>query len=163
MMNRALRMVQDPISSYATADSENLAQCDYFLGEMSRAAYRILRGQCQDTPEALQSLSVQVSLRCHTFAVDRVPEPAMQMCSTSYLFHGRNRLCSPMPVVWIRQASSAFEETSACATEPFSWLCPSSSQLRHRRSAGPALSLHHPHLPHPPHCQKLQDHSHCLP
>jgi len=157
-----LRQAQDRICLCLTAVPLDLATHDYFLVKKSLAAFAIFRGQCQDTPEALQSLSVQVALHHHPFPVERLPEPAMWMCHTSYLIHRSNQLRPPLPVVSIRQATSASEETSPGVAAPFSWLCPSPSWVWHLRSAGPALSLHHPHHHHPPHHRNLQDHSDCL-
>jgi len=69
-MSRALRLAHDSISSYATVTSQNPAYYDSMLVEMSLAALVIFWVQCQDTPEALQLLSVQVSLELHLMAVE---------------------------------------------------------------------------------------------
>jgi len=158
---RALRWAQDRICSCLTAASHNLAQYDDLLVEKSNAARAIFRGQSQETPQALQMISVQVPLQHHPFVVEQRPEPSIRMCQTSHLFHGSRRLHLPIPVGSIDQASSASAETSLWAAVPFWWLCPSPSRVRHLRSACPAVSLHHAHLLHPPHSQNLQDHSDC--
>jgi len=155
----ALRRSRDRICSYSTDVSLNLAHYDYFLVEMSVAAFAILWGRYHGTPEPVQSFSVQVSLHHHLFAVLRLPEPAMWKCRTSYPFHRSIRLWLPIPVVSMHRTSSAFDETSPGAAAPCSWLCPSPSQVHHFCSAGPSLSLNHPDLPDPPHRRNLQDHS----
>jgi len=104
-------------------------------------------------------LSVEVPERHHLFAAEQLPELSIRMCRTSYLVHGSCPLHPPIPVESVRRASSASAETSPCAAVPFWWLCPSPSRVRHLGSACPAQSLHHPHLPHPPHRWNLQDHS----
>ena len=158
----ALRWTQDRMCLCLIVVPLNLAKYDYFLDEMSLAAFAIFRGQCQDPPEAVQSLTVQVSLHQDPFAFEAVPEPAIRMCRTSYLFHIRNWLSPSIPVVSIRQASSDSDETSPGTAAPLWWLCTLPSWVRHLRWARPALSLHHPHLPNPPHSRNLQDHSDCL-
>lgn len=82
---------------------------------MSHAAYVTFQGQCQDTPQGLQLLSVQVPLHHHPFAVEQPPEPSIQMWFTHRLLHGSSRHCPPILVVTIHQALSAAAEISPCA------------------------------------------------
>jgi len=162
LTNRAPQLVYRLVCSILTAASLNLAWYDYFLVEKSLAAFAMFRGRCQQSPQALQMLSVEVPEGHHSFQAERLPEPSFQICCTSHLVHGSSRLHPPIPVESIRRVSSASAETSPCTAVPFWRLCPSPSQVRHLRSACPAQSLHRTHLPHPPHYQNLQDHSDCL-
>jgi len=165
VMNWALRRAQDWRYSCWTAASQNQAKFDYVLVDKSLAEFAILQGQCQDTPYALQMLSVQVGLHHHPFVVPPLLVPLNRLWHTSYLCYGSGKLRPPIQVVSIHQVSSASAETSLCANVLFWGLCPVPSRVRHLRSACPALTLHHPHPPHPPHPphhRNMQDHSDCL-
>jgi len=100
--------------------------------------------------------SLQVPQHHHPFTVQPRPAPSSRMCRTSHLWNVSRRLRPPIPVVSIYQASSPAGAISPCAAAAFWWLCPSPSQVRHHCQARPALSLHHPHLPHPPHRQNFK-------
>ena len=104
-------------------------------------------------------MSVELAQYHHPFAVEQRQRPSLWMWCTTYLFCGSNGLHPPVPVVSICQASSVSATTSPCGAEPFWWLCPSPSWVRHLRSGFPALSLHHPYLRHAPNCRNIQDHS----
>jgi len=155
----SLREAPDRICPCSTATLPNLPRYNYFLVEKSVAAFVILRGPSQDSPWPLQMVLVQVPQCHHPFGVKRRPEPSIQMCRTSYLFHGSSCLHPPILVVSILQGSSGSAESSPSAAVPFWRLCPSPSRVRHLCSACPTLPPHHPHLPHPPHRRDLQDHS----
>jgi len=162
VMNHAPWQVQDRVYSCWTAASQNVTWHDYLLIEKSLVAFVIFPGQCQDTPSAIQMLSVQVPLHPLPFVDSRLPELSIRMCHTACLSHGDSLLHPPILVVTIHQGSPASAVTSPCAAELFWWFSPSPSQVCHLRLAGPALSLHHSHLPHPPYRQNLHDHSDCL-
>jgi len=115
----ALRQTHERICSCLTAASSNLASSNYFLVKKSLAALAIFKGQFQHTPYALRMLSVQVPKRYHPFVIVLWAEPWIRMCHTSYLSHRISRVHLPIPVVSIRQASSASAETSPCAAVPF--------------------------------------------
>jgi len=161
-MNPAPSRAHDTVYSCSTVVAQNLAPFDYFLVEKSLAAFAIFWGQCQDTPLALQMLSVQVPPHPHPSAVEQLPEPSIQICCTSCLFHGSSRLRPPILVGSIREASSASAKTPPYAAAPFWWLCPLPGQVRHLRWGCPALSLHHPYLTDHCHCRNLRYRSDCL-
>jgi len=160
--NRTLHRAQDEVYSCSTAASRNPASHDYVLVRKSRAVFAIFWGQCQDILSALQMLFVQVWLYHHLVTVERQPEPWIRIWRTWCVFHGTCRPHPPVPVVSIGQASSASAETSPCAAAQYWWLRPSPSRVLDFRSAGPALSLHHPRRPHPPHGRNMQYRPDCL-
>jgi len=117
-MNGASWLARAQIYSCLTAASHHLDQYDYFLVEKSLAALALFHGQCQGTPFILQSVSVQVPLHHHLFAVEQLPEPSIRLCSAAYILHGSTLPRPPIPVVEIDQSSSASNVTSSCAAAP---------------------------------------------
>ena len=116
---RAQGRAQDRICSCSTAAPSNVASYDYCLVERFLAPFAIFWGQCQENPQALQMLFVQVPQGHHLCAVNGQPEPLIQMSRTCYIFRGSSWLHPLIPVVSICQASSASVETSACAAVLF--------------------------------------------
>jgi len=104
----------------------------------------------------------EVLLQLDPFGTYRQMEPSIQSLRTSYHLRKSSRPRPRIPVVSIRQGSSASAKTSPCGIAPFWRLCPSPSRVCHLLSPCLALNLCHlPHLPHPPHHRNLNDRSDC--
>lgn len=144
--------------------SQNVASFDYFLVEKSLVAFEMFRGWFHASLLALRDLSLQVQLQPALFAVSQDPEPSDQQSSISDWSHVENWPHPLIPVVSIREASSASAENSAWVVVPFGRLCLSHIQRRNLGLVSPALyhPFHSPDLLHCRCCRTLQDCSDCL-
>jgi len=140
-----------------TVISRYQASDDDFLLEKSLVVFATFQGQYQESPEALQMLSLQVGLRPCQFVAYCLLVLSIRQPYTSGLSLGCSRLRRPIPVASICQASSVSAENYPCIAVSFWRLFPSPSQVGHLRSACPALYLlqHLPHLPKSPSSSEL--------
>ena len=115
---------RDGTSSYVCGFCEH-SPYDYSLVEKSLAAFAIFQGHDQDSPEAHQMSSPEMTLRHLPFEMEWLPEPSIQSSRTSSLSHGRSRPRLPSLVASIRPGSSASARNAPCATVLFQRLCPS--------------------------------------
>ena len=163
MLNQVPCQAKEPVSVGVTVVCPNPASFDYFMGEKSPLAFAIFPGLYQESAHAHHIMSGIVWLQSCLFGAWQPPEPAIRHSHSVYLSHRCSQLRPPIPVAWIRQASSDSANNSPCGAVLFWRVCPSPSQVHHHHSARRTL-YHLDNLacdPHPAHHWKLQDSSDC--
>jgi len=164
VLNQAPHQAEQPVWICVTVVSPNPASFDHFLVKKLLLAFVIVHGWYQESGVALQMLLGMVWLRLCLFGASHLPEPSIRQSNISSRSHRSSWLHIPIPVVSIRQVSSASAGNSPCGIVLFGRLCPSPSEVNPHHSACWALNLlHHlPRLPHSAHRRNLQDRSDCF-
>jgi len=102
-----------------TVISRYQASDDDFLLEKSLVVFATFQGQYQESPEALQMLSLQVGLRPCQFVAYCLLVLSIRQPYTSGLSLGCSRLRRPIPVASICEASSVSAENYPCIAVSF--------------------------------------------